>query len=136
MDKDESKVWVQFTQTVDNYLHGPSFNLEMSCILYLQHTPRGKRISKQVDYHSFESIFVTKPILNWFFALNRKASTLMIVQGTGLVAHVLPYIEQLVRKVKVVDEHWESIKDKMASVWWKDREKFQGVATAPYRPEL
>jgi hypothetical protein len=48
VDKNATKASVQFTQVVENYMHGPSFDLVMNIIFYFEDAPHGKVICKQV----------------------------------------------------------------------------------------
>jgi hypothetical protein len=121
--------------------HAPflTFDLSMAALLYLEDTPKGgKIISKQIDYHSFESILYTSPFIGKFFErVFRRYSSWQIIQPTAFVARSWPGIERVLRNnVPMVDKNWGKIVNVARKMWWREESKFKGRDLAPYDPAL
>ena len=119
--------------------HNPflNFDLTMCTLLYLQDTRKGKIISKQVDFHSFESILYSKM---WIGSLLehgfRKYLSWQIIQPTSFVATVWPKVEATLKKVPWVEQRWGEIVRRARKFWWKKERTFYGRSLAPYDPAL
>ena len=140
MDQRGDKCWVLLTQKVEHFGHIPfiSFELTMSTLLYLDDDGMGKkRIQKQLDYHSFESMYFSLPILGYFLEHGVRAITSwQIIQLPRIVASIWPRTEKLLRTVPMMDRHWQGITKCAARWWWQKEERFQGHQAAPYNPSL
>lgn len=141
VDASGSKAVVFFTQTIENMGHMPfvSFDLSMAVLLYLEPTLKGgKLISKQVDFHSFESILFSNPLIGILLDRGfRKFSSWQIIRPTAFVAKHWPVLELFLReKVPIVDKNWGTIVDIGRKLWWRKETKFKGRKLAPYDPAL
>lgn len=116
-----------------------SFDLTMAALLYLEPTLNGRKlISKQVDYHSFESILYSQTLLGIFLERGfRKFSSWQIIRPTAFVARHWPRVELFLRKkVPIVDKNWETLVSIAKNLWWREKTKFKGRQLAPYDPAL
>lgn len=114
-----------------------SFDLTMTALLYLEPTVKGgKMISKQVDYHSFESILYSHPLFGIFWERGfRRFSSWQIIKPTAFIAKHWPSVELFLReKVPFVDKNWGTLVDIARNLWWKKGTKFKGRQLAPYDP--
>lgn len=110
----------------------------MSTLLYLVEDEAGKkRIQKQVDYHSFESMYFSLPIIGYFLEHGvRAVTTWQIIHLPQLVGSVWPITENLLRSIPMVDRHWHEVKRCAARLWWHKEEHFHGRQAAPYNPAM
>ena len=139
MDASGTKVWCLFTQTIENFFHTPiSFDLTMSTLLYLTETPDGKKlISKQVDFHSFESILYRFPLLGKFLEWGfRGFTSWQIIRPAAFIGKIWTEVETALRGVPVVDRNWDLLVKRASSLWWRKERKFCGRKLAPYDPSL
>lgn len=140
MDQNGQKCWVLMTQKIERFGHNPfvSFELTMSSLLYFHDAPDGRKIiSKQIDYHSFESILYRSPALGWAFEhVFRRLTTWEILYPTRLIATAWPAIADALKSVPGIDANWDEITKAASRFWWLPRPKFQGRQLAPYDPAL
>jgi hypothetical protein len=135
---DGSKAWALLTQSCELMLHLPlSFDLTMQVLVYLKDTPRGKVIVAQRDYHSFESILVSTPILGWFIEnLFQRAVTLQIVGGATVAGALWPRAERPLRAAGL-GRALGAAQAALADWWWREIKGFRGrPLPPPYDPFL
>jgi len=112
MDRGGYKCWVLFTQKVRGMGHTPplSFDLSMSTLLYFKDGPNGtKIIAKQADYHSFESMFYSLPLLGWALEKGfRRALSWQIIGGAETVAEAWPAIQDALHRFPALKKVWDT----------------------------
>lgn len=141
LDRSGTKVWVQFVQHVTGYQHYLSpplfgFSLPMSALLYLRDGPGGtKLICKQVDYHSFEGILYTVPLLGGLLQNGlRRAVSAWMIGGAQLGAQLFPPVDARLRKLL---PGYQNCKAAAAALWWRQAPPVRWRhVPAPYDPAL
>ena len=135
---DGTKAWALITQSCELMLHLPlSFDLTMQVLVYLQDTPRGKVITAQRDYHSFESMVYGTPFVGWFVEhVFRRALTLQIVGGATVAGALWPRAERALRAAGL-GPALGAAEAALARWWWRDEKRFRGrPLPPPYDPFL
>ncbi|KAL4439448.1 hypothetical protein ABPG77_008777 [Micractinium sp. CCAP 211/92] len=141
LDRSGKKVWVQFVQHVTGYQHYLSpplfgFSLPMSTLLYLRDGPSGcKLICKQVDYHSFEGILYTTPVLGPLFQHGlRRAVSAWMIGGAQLAARLFPAMDSWLQTLL---PDYQGCKAAAARLWWRQAPPVRWRRVpAPYDPSL
>lgn len=89
----------------------------------------------QVDYHSFEGILYTTPVLGWMLQQGlRRAVSAWIIGGAQLGAALCPALEAWLRALV---PGYEGCKAAAARLWWRQAPPVRWRRVpAPYDPSL
>ena len=113
-----------------------SFDLSMSTLLYFTRDASGTSVvSKQVDYHNFESILYSLPVLGWILERGFRAAVSWQIIVTWPAAQAA--VRRGLQRTPGLAQSWQDLVAALPQCSWPgqaSRWRFVGRRMAPYDP--